>query len=98
MRSLLAAKLADMRRRRIHSALEVMAPVKEKQSMEAEDLLRGLGILIDNAMEAVSEKEGKVRIVLLQEDNELYIAVANNYDNAPDLSAISRKGYTTRCV
>lgn len=96
VRSLLAAKLADMRRRRIHSALEVMAPVKEKQSMEAEDLLRGLGILIDNAMEAVSEKEGKVRIVLLQEDNELYIAVANNYDNAPDLSAISRKGYTTK--
>ena len=47
-------------------------------------------------MEAVSEKEGKVRIVLLQEDNELYIAVANNYDNAPDLSAISRKGYTTK--
>ena len=96
LRSLLTAKLADMRKREIHSALEVLYPVDSKVVMETEDLLRSLGILIDNAMEAAPQTAGTVRIVLLQEEKELYIAVANNYDQAPELSALSRKGYTTK--
>ncbi len=96
LRSLLTAKLADMRKREIHSALEVLYPLDSKVVMETEDLLRSLGILIDNAMEAASQTDGTVRIVLLQEEKELYIAVSNNYDQAPELSALFRKGYTTK--
>ena len=40
--------------------------------------------------------EGQVRVVLLQEEKELYLAVANNYEQAPDLSALAKKGYTTK--
>ena len=64
--------------------------------MDTPDLLRGLGILIDNAIEAVPEKEGQIRIVLLQEEKELYIAVVNNYAAEPNLNALSAKGYTTK--
>ncbi len=96
VRSLLTAKLAAMRQNHIRSALEVMHPVKEKQIMETADILRGLGILIDNAMEAVPGKDGQIRLVMLQEEKELYIAVVNNYDAAPDLNALSQKGYTTK--
>ncbi len=96
LRSLLTTKLADMRKKGIHSALEVLYPVDTKVVMETEDLLRGLGILIDNAMEAVPQTDGTVRIVLLQEEKELYIAVSNNYEKKPELSALSQKGYTTK--
>lgn len=96
LRSLLTAKLAAMRQNHIQSALEVIHPVKEKQLMETADILRGLGILIDNAIEAVPGKDGKIRLVMLQEEKELYIAVVNNYDAAPDLNALSQKGYTTK--
>ncbi len=96
LRSLLTTKLADMKKRAIHPALEVLHPIDIKIVMETEDLLRGMGILIDNAMEAAPQTDGTVRIVLLQEERELYIAVSNNYEKAPQLSALSRKGYTTK--
>lgn len=96
IRSLLTAKLAAMRQKHIQSVLEVLYSVKEKQMMETADLLRSLGILIDNAIEAVPEKDAQIRLVLLQDEKELYIAVANNYEKEPELNALSRKGYTTK--
>lgn len=96
VRSLLTTKLAAMRKRHVQAVLEVLRPVNDTQAMETDDLLRGLGILLDNATEAAASKNGLIRIVLLQEEKELYIAVANNYDQMPDLSALSKKGYTTK--
>ena len=65
-------------------------------SMDADDLLRAVGILLDNAIEAAAKRDGLVRVVLLQEENQLYLAIANNYDVAPDMAALARKGYTTK--
>lgn len=96
LRSLLTAKLAAMRKLHIQTVLEVLRPMYSVQIIGTEDLLRVLGILLDNAMEAVPEENGAVRIVLLQEEKELYLAVANTYEAAPDLSALARKGYTTK--
>lgn len=96
VRSLLAAKLSEMQRKKIQAVLEVHEPVLEKQRMETEDLLRSLGILLDNAIEAVPKQQGKVRVVLLQEQKGLYIAVSNTYEQAPDLTALAKKGYTTK--
>ncbi len=96
LRSLLTSKLAKMRQMQIKAVLEVLYPVRTEQGMDVEDLLRAAGILLDNAMEAASRKEGLVRVVLLQEEKELYLAVANNYDTAPDMAALNRKGYTTK--
>lgn len=58
-----------------------MNPVNCQLGMDTDDLLRALGILLDNAIEAVPKGEGQVRVVLLQEEKELYLAVANNYEN-----------------
>ncbi|HIR13595.1 MAG TPA: GHKL domain-containing protein [Candidatus Choladousia intestinavium] len=96
LRSLLATKLAKMRQMRIKGVLEAMKPVNGQLGMDTDDLLRALGILLDNAIEAVPKGEGQVRVVLLQEEKELYLAVANNYEKAPDLSALTKKGYTTK--
>ena len=96
LRSLLATKLAKMRQMRIKGVLEALRPVNGQLSMDTDDLLRALGILLDNAIEAVPKWEGQVRVVLLQEEKELYLAVANNYEQAPDLSALAKKGCTTK--
>lgn len=96
LRSLIATKLAKMRQKNIKGILEALYPVGKQLNMDMDDLLRALGILLDNAMEAVPSADGHVRVVLLQEETKLYLAVANNYDKAPDLSALSRKGYTTK--
>ena len=96
LRSLLAAKLAKMRQMRVKGVLEALEPVRREQSMDTDDLLRALGILLDNAIEAVPAQNGQVRVVLLQEEKGLYLAVANNYEKTPDLPALARKGYTTK--
>ena len=96
LRSLLATKLAKMRQMRIKGVLEALKPIDSRLGMDTDDLLRALGILLDNAIEAVPKEEGQVRVVLLQEEKELYLAVANNYENAPDLSSLTKKGYTTK--
>ena len=96
LRSLLATKLAKMRQNHIKGVLEAMEPVTGHLRMDTDDLLRALGILLDNAIEAVPAWNGQVQVVLLQEGKELYLAVANNYETAPDLSALTRKGYTTK--
>lgn len=96
LRSLLTAKLASMRKKHIRTVLEVLHPMHADQIIETEDLLRALGILLDNAMEAASVKDGIVHIIFLQEEKELYLAVANNYDTVPNLSALAHKGYTTK--
>ena len=80
----------------MQGVLEVLNPVRSQQGMDTDDLLRVLGILLDNAIEAAPAQDGKVRVVLLQEEKELYLAVANNYDKTPDLAALTRKGYTTK--
>ena len=96
LRSLLATKLAKMRQMRIKGVLEAMKPVNSRLGMDTDDLLRALGILLDNAIEAVPKGKGQVRVVLLQEEKELYLAVENNYEKAPDLTALTKKGYTTK--
>ena len=96
LRSLLATKLAKMRQMRIKGVLEALKPIDSRLGMDTDDLLRALGILLDNAIEAVPKEEGQVRVVLLQEEKELYLAVANNYEKTPDLSSLTKKGYTTK--
>lgn len=96
LRSLLTSKLANMRQQKVKAVLEVLRPVSKEHALDINDLLRVLGILLDNAAEAVPKQDGLVRIVILQEEKELYLAIANNYETAPDLAALSRKGFTTK--
>lgn len=95
VRSLIFAKLNLMRQRHIQVMMEIMKPVTDVR-MPVGDILRCLGILLDNAIEAAAEEDGKIRIVLLQDAGELYIAIANNYDVQPKLGELSESGYTTK--
>lgn len=95
VRSLLSTKLNLMRQHHIQVMMEILNPVTDIR-MPVEDFLRCQGILLDNAIEAAAKEDGKIRIVLLQDTGELYIAIANNYDAPPNLGALSKGGYTTK--
>ena len=96
LRSLITTKSAVMQNYALKSTIEVKYPITESV-MKQEDLLRCVGILIDNAIEATKDSEQKIiDIVLLQSEKELYIAVANTYCEKPDLVKIKGQNYSTK--
>ena len=60
------------------------------------DLIRILGIFIDNAVEAVEAKKGVLCIVIAKMDNRILFQVMNECESQPDLSKIFCKGYSTK--
>lgn len=76
--------------------LEVMFPVS-RASMATADLLRCVGILLDNAIEeARTQKDVGITLLLLQEDMSLTIVVKNRVQDKPDLTRIWNRGYSTK--
>lgn len=60
------------------------------------DLIRILGVFIDNAVEAVEEREGILCIIIAKMDNRILFQIMNDCENPPDLSKIFCKGYSTK--
>ena len=61
------------------------------------DLLRVLGILLDNAIEAaIISKEPRVILSVEEEAGKRSIKVSNSYMEAPIMSEISKVGYSTK--
>lgn len=60
------------------------------------DLIRILGVFIDNAVEAVEEREGILCIIIAKMDDRILFQVMNDCENQPDLSKIFCKGYSTK--
>ncbi|MDC7288070.1 GHKL domain-containing protein [Blautia schinkii] len=96
LRSLITSKIAQMQEAGVQVNAEVLYPVL-KEGMRQQDLLRCMGILLDNALEAAKlSTHPHISLVLLQTENELLTAVANSYAQTPDLSAMSHDAYTTK--
>lgn len=96
LRSLVTSKVAKIQESGVQINVEVLYPV-QKEGMSQQDLLRCLGILLDNALEAAKTSiHPRISLVLLQTEGELLAAVANSYGHTPDLSAMSHDDYTTK--
>ena len=96
LRSLVTSKLARMQQAGISTNVEVLYPVFS-EGMQQQDLLRSLGILLDNAFEAAKmSKKPRISLVLLQTETQLLAAVANSYAEQPDLVKMSHDNYTTK--
>lgn len=77
-----------------------MRPV-QKVGMEIDNLVRCLGILIDNASEAIegfgeSQLEGKINVVLSQDEQNLTILVKNPVKELPTLAKIWQAGFSSK--
>lgn len=61
------------------------------------DVIRILGIFIDNAIEETTDMgNGYVVIVAMNTEQGCLFSVANNYKNKPELAQMQQQGYTTK--
>ena len=96
VRSLLLFKLAAMGKKGIDCRLEVLYPV-ESVCMDVWDLVRCLGILLDNAAEGALETQTPwVEIVLLAQGERLSLRVSNPYEGIIDPDKIWETGFSTK--
>ena len=70
----------------------------ERLPMESIALIRIIGILLDNAIEAVQEIEGgKILVSLLRNEQDIHLYVQNTYNGeGMDMNAIYQKGYSSK--
>ena len=96
LKGLLAAKLVRVQSRNIKCSLEVWEPV-EKISMPVCDLCRAIGILLDNAAEAVEEMETPTFTCMITTSRECTTILIKNPVSHPVLMAeIWKEGYSTK--
>ena len=96
VRSLLLSKLSSMGARGIDCRLEVLYPV-ERVGMDPWDLVRCLGVLLDNAAEAALETPAPwVELVLLSQGGALSLRLSNPYAGTIDPDKIWAEGRSTK--
>jgi Histidine kinase-, DNA gyrase B-, and HSP90-like ATPase. len=96
LKGLLLVKLMEAKEAEVVIDLEVLYEVKEI-AIDTSDLMRIMGILLDNAIEeAQTTVMKKVSVVILQEDKKTTIMVKNDISSNVDMSNIWKNGYSTK--
>lgn len=96
LKALILMKMIEAEKVGVAFMLEVINPVHHVE-MVTEDLLRCLGILLDNALDETGKmEEGAVTLVMLMEQEKLTVAVKNPCLKQPQLSRIWEDGYSTK--
>ena len=95
VKSLLYQKITELQKKGIDFQMEVMYPVEET-CMKPLDLSRALGILLDNAIEAVEQVQGDISLVISAQADGVHIILDNTTDQDVDISKIYEDGYSTK--
>ena len=95
VKSLLYQKITELQKKGIDFQMEVMYPVEES-CMKPLDLSRALGILLDNAIEAVEQVQGDISLVISAQTDGVHIILDNTTDQDVDISKIYEDGYSTK--
>ena len=96
LRSLFTSKLGAMQEKKIKINLEIMYPVVQV-GMRVEDLIRCIGILLDNAIEEAERSSDRyIQIMMLQQVQELHVVISNTYKDKPSLDQMKQTGYSTK--
>lgn len=83
----------------LSKGIRVQVEISENVNVEYEglsDLLRILGIFMDNAVEEVEEKKGVICMIIAKMDSQILFQIMNECERKPDLSKIFCKGYSTK--
>lgn len=96
LKALLAMKQIEAKNKNVDCTIRVLGVVNEI-NMDTIDLIRIVGILFDNAIQAAEAiGNGKVTCTIKQKDI-FRIEIRNNYiGNIEDTSKLFEKGYTTK--
>ncbi len=102
LRGLIYYKLLLMKEKDINIDLSIPLNIR-KVDLEKfgvnfnRDLCKILGVILDNAIQAVSElNEKNIEINFIFNDEKLIISVSNNYEGSIDLSMVDKMKYTTK--
>lgn len=97
VKSLLASKLTVSQEMGINTEIEVNEQVEEIKA-DSIILVRSLGIILDNAIEAASAIEGGfVRVAVLKHAGKLMIVTANSCtEDIPKLFEVKHEGFSTK--
>ena len=96
IKSLLLTKMLQMEQKNIKFQVEVMDSISEFH-IETEDLVRCLGILLDNAMEEETLTEEKtVHFVAYRDDSTVTIMIKNHLQEEKQVAEITQEGYSTK--
>ncbi|WP_408868887.1 sensor histidine kinase [Brochothrix campestris] len=97
IKSLIIAKLSQAKQTGLTITFECLSPINNINFNEVK-LIRVLGILLDNAIEA-SEKsqQKKITVLFIDSPDSLEISIENSYfGNLVDFSAMNKEGYSTK--
>lgn len=98
VKNLMITKIMAMIQQDITVHVEVTSEI-DQVSMEIEDLVRCLEILLDNSMEAVQGHQyARVAVVLLNESKKLFVMIKNDVYSDIDISKIYQEKYSTKGV
>lgn len=96
VKGLILTKLHEMQRQEVRCYLEALYPVS-RIDMDTLDVLRCLGILLDNAMEAAKDtREPAVELLISSLESGVTIVVRNPVKEEPPLDRIWDNGYSTK--
>ncbi len=95
LKSLLLNKITIINRLHNGFRFEVLYPVDDL-IIPKMDLVRALGILLDNAMEEVSGNGGDISLMILREERLLTFVVDNSLHHEVSMAELYREGYTTK--
>ncbi len=102
LRGLVYYKLLSMKEKKINVNLSISNKIRkidlEKMGVNLnKDLCKIMGVILDNARQAVEELETKnIDIEMDYIDNQFIIIVSNNFEGDLDLSEMDNIGYTTK--
>jgi len=96
IKSLLLGKFKIMKANNIDCYFECKSDI-DKVSINIFDLIRILGVSIDNAIEAVkNQKDGKIKIILMNSHDQLDITIKNTVTKNIQINKIENYGFTTK--
>lgn len=102
LRGLVYYKLLSMKEKEINVKLNISNKVRKVQLEKMgvnlnKDLCKIMGVILDNARQAVEDLETKnIDIEMDYIDNQFIIIVSNNFEGNLDLSEMDNIGYTTK--
>ena len=95
LKSLLISKLTLISQKKINCHFECQ-DVVDKLNINIFDLVRLLGISLDNAIEATAKNKGEIQIALIQESKQLSIIINNTIFSHNDVTKMMQDGFTTK--
>lgn len=95
LKSLLMMKIIEAESAGVQLTIEIQGVI-QSVDMETSDLLRCIGILVDNAIEAAAAEEKKEVTLLLFKEKELTMVVRNPISDSVDLQKMWQRGFSTK--